>query len=145
VVLLHGLLMDSSLWEGLVADLAVDHRCVAPTLPLVAHRRRMGAGGELSVRIVARLVAELIERLGLEDVTVVGNDTGGALAQLLVHEHAAGIGRIVLVSCDAFDNYPRAAGRRGGQLHTDPARSAGQARWLDSRVHARTAKLALTD
>jgi pimeloyl-ACP methyl ester carboxylesterase len=57
------------------------------------------------------LVAELLERLDLDDVTLVGNDTGGALVQLVVTAPrlaaaAARVGRIVLVSCDAFDNFP---------------------------------------
>jgi pimeloyl-ACP methyl ester carboxylesterase len=44
IVLLHGLMMDSSLWDGPIADLSAGHRCVAPTLPLGAHRRPMRAG-----------------------------------------------------------------------------------------------------
>ena len=38
LVLLHGLMMDASLWDAVMADLSADHRCVAPTLPLGAHR-----------------------------------------------------------------------------------------------------------
>ncbi|MEU7749205.1 alpha/beta hydrolase [Nonomuraea sp. NPDC049158] len=55
---------------------------------------------------VARLVTELLDRLGLHDVTLVGNDTGGALVQLIMSEGAARVGRVVLASCDAFDNFP---------------------------------------
>ena len=44
--------------------------------------------------------------LDLEDVTVVGNDTGGAIAQLLAGANLPRMGRLVLVSCEAFDNYP---------------------------------------
>jgi pimeloyl-ACP methyl ester carboxylesterase len=55
---------------------------------------------------MARLVAEFLQRLDLGNVTVVGNDTGGALVQLLTCEGAARVERIVLVSCDAFDNFP---------------------------------------
>jgi pimeloyl-ACP methyl ester carboxylesterase len=109
VLLLHGLLMDSSLWDDVIADLAVDHRCVAPTLPLGAHRQAMRADADLSLRGIAHLVTELIGRLALQDATVVGNDTGGALVQLIVgdrSERADPVGRIVLVSCDAFDNFP---------------------------------------
>jgi pimeloyl-ACP methyl ester carboxylesterase len=106
LVLLHGLLMDSSLWDGVIADLAVDHRCVAPTLPLGAHSRPLGAGADLSLPGIARLVVELLERLDLRDVTLVGNDTGGALVQLVINQDAARIDRIVLASCDAFDNFP---------------------------------------
>jgi pimeloyl-ACP methyl ester carboxylesterase len=109
LLLLHGLLMDASLWDGVIADLAVDHRCVAPTLPLGAHRHPVHPDTDLSLRGVARLVAELLERLDLHDVTVVGNDTGGALVQVLVGTDPPRVGGIVLASCDAFDNYPPGA------------------------------------
>ena len=104
VVLLHGLLMDSSLWDGPIADLATDHRCVAPTLPLGAHRHPVS--GDLSLPAIARLVEEFLERLDLHDVTLVGNDTGGALVQLALAGKAERVGRAVLVSCEAFDNVP---------------------------------------
>ncbi len=106
IVLLHGLMMDASLWAGPIADLSADHRCVAPTLPLGAHRRPMNAGADLSLPGVARLVAEFLDRLALRDVTLVGNDTGGALVQLLMRDGVPRAGRVVLVSCDAFDNFP---------------------------------------
>ena len=106
LVLLHGLMMDASLWDGPIADLSAGHRCVAPTLPLGAHRRAMHAGADLSLPGIARLVTEFLDRLDLHDVTLVGNDTGGALVQLLMCDGAARVGRVVLASCDAFDNFP---------------------------------------
>jgi pimeloyl-ACP methyl ester carboxylesterase len=106
LVLLHGLMMDASLWDGPIADLAADHRCIVPTLPLGAHRHAMRPGADLSLPGIARLVAELAGRLGVQDVTLVGNDTGGALVQLLMRDDIAGVGRVVLASCDAFDNFP---------------------------------------
>jgi pimeloyl-ACP methyl ester carboxylesterase len=106
LVLVHGLMMDASLWDGPIADLSADHRCVAPTLPLGAHQHAMRAGADLSLPGIARLVGELLDRLDLRDVTLVGNDTGGALVQLLMCDGAARVGRVVLVSCDAFDNFP---------------------------------------
>jgi pimeloyl-ACP methyl ester carboxylesterase len=106
IVLLAGLMMDSSLWEDVIADLSPGHRCVAPTLPMGAHRRALHADADLSPRGLARLVAEFVDRLDLSDVTLVGNDTGGALVQLLAAGAAPRVGRIVLVSCDAFDNFP---------------------------------------
>jgi pimeloyl-ACP methyl ester carboxylesterase len=106
VVLLHGLLMDGSLWDNVIAELSVDHRCVAPTLPLGAHRHAMRADADLSMGGIARLVAEFLDRLDLTDVTLVGNDTGGALVQLLVCDRTDRVSRIVLASCDAFDNFP---------------------------------------
>ena len=105
VVLLHGLAMDGSLWRHVVADLCSDYRCVVPTLPLGGHRRPMRPDADLSPRGIARLVAEFLERLDLHDVTLVGNDWGGA--QLLISEgRAERVGRLVLASCEAFDNFP---------------------------------------
>lgn len=106
VVLLHGLLMDASLWDAVIADLSIDHRCVAPTLPLGAHRRSVHAEADLSLRGIARLVAEFLDRLDLNDVTLVGNDTGGAVAQLVIADDAVRVGQVVLASCEAFDNIP---------------------------------------
>ena len=104
VVLLHGLLMDSSLWDGPIADLSTDHRCIAPTLPLGAHRHPVS--GDLSLPAIARLVEEFLDRLDLHDVTLVGNDTGGALVQLVLAGKPERVVRAVLVSCEAFDNVP---------------------------------------
>jgi pimeloyl-ACP methyl ester carboxylesterase len=106
LVLLHGLMMDASLWDGVIADLSRDHRCVAPTLPLGAHRYPMRPDADLSLPGIARLVAEFCDRLGLEDVTLAGNDTGGALVQLIMADSPAWVARVVLASCDAFDNFP---------------------------------------
>ncbi|MFI1581767.1 alpha/beta fold hydrolase [Embleya sp. NPDC020630] len=107
VVLLHGFLMDSSLWDEVIATLSVDHRCVAPTLPLGAHRHAMSAEADLSLPKVAALVGEFLDTLDLSEVTLVGVDTGGALVQLLIAGgNTARVGRVVLASCDAFDNFP---------------------------------------
>jgi pimeloyl-ACP methyl ester carboxylesterase len=106
LVLLHGLMMDSSLWDEPVAQLSADHRCVVPTLPLGAHRQAMPTETDLSLPGVARLVEELLDRLDLHDVTLVGNDTGGAIVQLMMVDGASRVGRVVLASCDAFDNFP---------------------------------------
>jgi pimeloyl-ACP methyl ester carboxylesterase len=108
LVLLHGLLMDGSLWDGVVAELAADFRCVVPTLPFGAHRRPVSDDADLSLPGLARLVAEFLDRLDVRDVTLVGNDTGGAVTQVLIadEEAARRVGRAVLVSCEAFDNLP---------------------------------------
>ncbi|MEX0630669.1 MAG: alpha/beta hydrolase [Chloroflexota bacterium] len=105
VVFLHGPAMDGSLWRHVVADLRSDYRCVVPTLPLGGHRRPMSPDADLSPRGMARLVAEFLESLDLRDVTLVGNDWGGA--QLVIAEgRAERVGRLVLISCEAFENFP---------------------------------------
>src|SRR5579859_6733563 len=89
LLLLHGLMMDASLWDGVIAELSAGHRCVAPTLPLGAHRHPMHPDADLSLPGIARLVAEFMDRLDLTDVTLAGNDTGGALVQLLMAANTA--------------------------------------------------------
>jgi pimeloyl-ACP methyl ester carboxylesterase len=106
VVFLHGLMMDASLWDEVIAGLSASHRCLAPTLPLGAHRRAMKPDADLSPPGIARLVEEFLDQLGLSDVTLVGNDTGGALVQLLIADETPRVTRAVLVSCDAFENFP---------------------------------------
>ncbi|GAA2265971.1 alpha/beta hydrolase [Nonomuraea roseoviolacea subsp. roseoviolacea] len=105
VVLLHGLTIDSTVWRKVVPELAGAYRCVLPTLPLGSHRRPMRPGADLSLRGLALLVGEFLERLGLRDVTLVLNDWGGG--QVLISEgRAERVGRLVLTACEAFDNYP---------------------------------------
>ena len=108
IVLLGGLLMDATLWDGVIERLAPRHRCIAPTLPLGAHRHPVRPDADLSLPGLAGLVTELLERLDVDDVTLVGSDTGGAIVQLIAGDgrSAARVGRIVLVSCEAFDNLP---------------------------------------
>src|SRR3954449_3736681 len=104
VVLLHGLAMDGSLWRDVVAELRGEHRCIVPTLPFGSHTRPMRPDADLSLGGHARLVAELLERLDLRDVTLVQNDLG--YAQITALEHGERIGRLVLASCEAFNNLP---------------------------------------
>jgi pimeloyl-ACP methyl ester carboxylesterase len=105
IVLLHGLLMNGSLWRQVVPDLRSSFRCVLPTLPLGGHRHPMHAEADLSIRGQARLIAEFLERLDLSDVTLVFNDWSAAQV-LICDGHAERVGRLVLCSCEAFDNYP---------------------------------------
>ncbi|WP_338895278.1 alpha/beta hydrolase [Streptomyces sp. TG1A-60] len=115
VVLLHGVAMDGSLWRNVVASLRSEFRCVVPTLPLGGHRRPMKPDADLSIAGVARLVAEFLDRLDLREVTLVMSDWGGA--QALVSEgRDERIGRLVITSCEAFDNFP--PGVPGSNLFT---------------------------
>jgi pimeloyl-ACP methyl ester carboxylesterase len=111
VVLVHGLLVNGSVWERLVPPLSADVRCIVPDLPLGSHEIAMNQGADLSPLGLAALIAELIERLELDDVTLVGNDTGGALCQLVCAWHPVRIGRLVLINCDAFESFPPPAFR----------------------------------
>lgn len=104
----HGFLVDGRLWDGTAATLANDFRCIQPDWPMGSHRVAMDPGADLSPPGMAALIARFIEELGLEQVTVVGNDSGGAISQVLVTRHPERIGRLVLTNCDSHDNFPPA-------------------------------------
>jgi pimeloyl-ACP methyl ester carboxylesterase len=108
VVFIHGALVDGRLWEPVVHRLRDRFRCVVPELPLGSHERAMPSGTDLSPPALAALVADILDRLDLHDVTLVGNDTGGAICQLVVTSRPERIGRLVLTDCDAFEDFPPA-------------------------------------
>ena len=106
IVFVHGALVNANLWRKVVAELSTDFRCVTLDLPFGSHVVPMPPDADLSPPAVADLIADAIEALELDDVTLVGNDTGGAICQLVVTRRPERIGALVLTSCDAFDNFP---------------------------------------
>ncbi|GAA1204247.1 alpha/beta fold hydrolase [Prauserella alba] len=105
LVFLHGPLMNATVWRKVVAGLPGEYRCILPTWPLGAHRIPMHADADLSLRGLGLLVGEFLERLDLHDVTLVLNDWGGGQI-LLTEGRTERLARVVLTSCEAFDNYP---------------------------------------
>jgi pimeloyl-ACP methyl ester carboxylesterase len=105
VVLVHGLLVDGTLWRDVVPALAEHFRVVVPDLPLGSHRVPLRPGVDLSPPGVGRLIADLLAALDLRDVTLVGNDTGGAMCQMVLVHHPERVGRVVLTNCDSHENF----------------------------------------
>jgi pimeloyl-ACP methyl ester carboxylesterase len=107
VLFVHGILVDHRLWTKVAEELARNgFRCILPDLPLGSHTIPVDESVALTPVTVAEMVHELITGLGLQDVTLVGNDTGGGLCQLLVDAHPDSVGRLVLTNCDAFEKFP---------------------------------------
>ena len=106
VVFVHGVGVNGDLWRNVAPALARDHRCIVPDLPHGSHRHPLRPDADLSLPGLARIVADLLAALDLHDVTVVANDTGGAVAQWLAGHHAERVGRLVLTSCDALHKFP---------------------------------------
>lgn len=106
VVFVHGALVNGELWSEVAAALGARCRCIVPDWPLGSHREALRPGADLTPPGVARLVAEFLEALDLEDVLLVGNDSGGALCQLVAAAHRARISSLVLTNCDALDVFP---------------------------------------
>jgi pimeloyl-ACP methyl ester carboxylesterase len=106
VVFIHGVGVNGDLWRRVAPRLAGEHRCVVPDLPWGAHSLPLRPDADVSLPGMARIVADFMAALELHDVTIVANDTGGAVAQSLVGRHAERIARLVLTSCDAFEKFP---------------------------------------
>src|SRR3954468_784633 len=106
VVFAHGAAVNGDLWRNVAPQLADEHRCVVVDLPLGGHVLPLRDGQDLSLFGCATILAEFLEALDLRDVTLVANDTGGAIAQALVSSHPERLARLVLTSCDAFANFP---------------------------------------
>ena len=106
VVFVHGLLVNADLWRKVVPDIAAaGHRCIVPDWPLGSHETPV-PDADLTPPGLADLIAEFLAHLDLTDVTIVANDSGGALTQILMTRHPERLGRVVLTSCDAFERFP---------------------------------------
>jgi pimeloyl-ACP methyl ester carboxylesterase len=106
IVFVHGYLVDGRLWEGVVDRLSDRFRCLAPDWPIGAQQIAMKPDADLTPPGVAATIASFLDALELEDVTIVGNDSGGAMSQVLVTRHPQRVGRLVLTNCDTYENFP---------------------------------------
>lgn len=106
VVFLHPLLASAEHWRKVAPPVAAGGlRCLTPTLPLGAHATAMRPGADCSPLGLAGLVVEFVTALELGPVVLVGNDTGGALCQLIAAHHPEVVDRVVLTSCDALEYF----------------------------------------
>jgi pimeloyl-ACP methyl ester carboxylesterase len=106
IVFVHGFLVDGRLWDVPAKLLSESFRCIVPDWPLGSHTAAMNPDADLTPPGMARLIADFLAALDLEDVTIVGNDSGGAISQVLVTRHPERITRLVLTNCDSYENFP---------------------------------------
>jgi pimeloyl-ACP methyl ester carboxylesterase len=105
LVFVHGLLVDGRLWRKVTPLLEDRYRCIVPDIPLGSHQVAMNPDADLSPTGLALIVSGFLEALGLDQATVVANDTGGAISQITAAHHPGRIGRLLLTNCDAFENF----------------------------------------
>ena len=105
IVFLHGIIANADVWRNVIPYLADGYRCIAPDWPLGGHSVPMKVGTDFTLFGLARMVDQFLAALELNDVTLVGNDTGGAIVQAVAARHPDRLARIVLTPCDAFDNF----------------------------------------
>ena len=129
VVFVHGAAVNGDLWRKVAPELAERWRCIVPDLPLGGHFIPLNDRPDLSLFGAADLLASFLAALDLTDVALVGNDTGGAISQALVGRRPERVGRLVLTSCDAFENYPPKA-----VAYLKPVSRFAPALWLLSQT-----------
>lgn len=106
IVFLHPLLAGPLHWRKVVPVVAdAGFQCITPTLPLGAHATAMHADADLRPPSVGRMIIEIVETLQLGPVTLVGNDSGGALAQMVAANRPDVVSRLVLTSCDCLEHF----------------------------------------
>lgn len=107
VVFIHPILTDGRLWTPVAERLAeFGVRSYAPDWPLGSHTIPLREEADRSPAGIARMVRDLLAALDLREVTLVGNDTGGALVQYVLDSGEERVARAVLMNCDAFDSFP---------------------------------------
>lgn len=106
LVFVHGAAVNGDLWRSVAPGFADRHRIITIDMPPGGHAIPLRDGVDMSLFGLADILASFLDALGLEDATIIANDTGGAITQALVSQGKAPIGRVVLTSCDAFDTYP---------------------------------------
>jgi pimeloyl-ACP methyl ester carboxylesterase len=106
LLFVHGVLVNGSLWRKVVPQLSKDFRCIVPDWPFGSHETPLAPDADLSPPALAQMIVDFMDALGLESATLVGNDTGGALCQLVATEHPERVSRLVLTSCDVYDRFP---------------------------------------
>src|SRR5258705_3685292 len=100
IVFAHGWLANANLWRKVVTRLAASHHCIALDLPLGAHTQGMAPDADLTPPGCGRLIAQALKALDLRDLTLVGNDSGGAYSQIAVSLDPARVARLVLNACE---------------------------------------------
>ena len=107
LVFAHGWLANANLWRNVIDRLADRFDCIVLDLPFGAHRIGLEPGADLSAEGCGALIAGALDALGLEDVTLVGNDSGGAYSQIALARGVDGVERLVLTSCETpYDEFP---------------------------------------
>jgi pimeloyl-ACP methyl ester carboxylesterase len=106
----HGVFLNADLWSRQLDGLADLRRCLA--VDLLAHgASACSEPGRLTMALQAQMILAFLDALGLDSVDLVGNDSGGAIAQLVAVAAPTRIRTLTLTNCDTHDNWPPEAFR----------------------------------
>ncbi|WP_029922692.1 alpha/beta fold hydrolase [Nevskia soli] len=101
----HGVLLNGYLWRHQLAQLGGLRRCIA--VDLLAHgATEISADQDVSVTANAHMLAQFLDALKIEQVDLVGNDSGGGICQIFAALYPGRIRSLALTNCDTHDNWP---------------------------------------
>ncbi|WP_375484991.1 alpha/beta fold hydrolase [uncultured Mycobacterium sp.] len=109
LVFVHGVYVTGAVWNDVAERLSDTHRCIVPTWPFGAQRKPVGSAVDLSVAAAGRRILHFLDALGLSDVTLVANDTGGGIVQAALGNDLldfSRVARLVFTNCDSFEHFP---------------------------------------
>lgn len=106
IVFLHGTLSNGNTWRRVVPILSKRFRCIVLDLPLGGHSIGLSPAADLSPQGIAVLLKQFLDAIGADKIILVGNDTGGAYAQVFATMFPAYLDRLVLCNTDAFEVFP---------------------------------------
>jgi len=101
----HGVLLNGYLWRHQLDELGDLRRCIA--VDLLAHGdTEIAADQDVSVTANAKMLGELLDALRIDQVDLVGNDSGGGIAQIFAANNPSRLRSLTLTDCDTHDNWP---------------------------------------
>lgn len=106
ILAIHGLLVDSRLWNEVANNLAKEATIILPDLPFGAHKTAVPKRSELTPKNVAAAFVDILDALDINNAMLIGNNSGGALCQIACVAAPKRFTSLVLTSCDAFENFP---------------------------------------
>jgi pimeloyl-ACP methyl ester carboxylesterase len=106
LVFVHGWAVNGTLWDETARELSRSHRCIVVDWPFGSHPEPLAPEADLSPPGAARIVADTLAALDLQNVTLIGNDSGGAISQIVVTQHPERVSRLVLTNCDCLEEFP---------------------------------------
>jgi pimeloyl-ACP methyl ester carboxylesterase len=101
----HGVPLNGFHWRHVIAEMRGRRRCIALDLMGLGYTE-IGPTQDVSFTAQARMLGEFLDALGLDQVDLVANDSGGAIAQIFAASHPERLRTLTLTNCDVHDNWP---------------------------------------
>jgi len=135
---IHGFPLNGFAWRGTLDDLAPEHRCIAPDLMGLGYTE-IKPEQDLGFDQQAAMIAAFMDRLGLSQVDLVGNDSGASISQVFAARYPSRLRSLTLTNCEVHDLWPNAMLKAVFDQFADPSIVTGMKTMLEAPAVARQA------